>query len=109
MGERLVLALGHRFASLDIERQVLSGVARVIDGNSLHDEERARALSEVDGVILVVREGHVPVAHLKEAVGMLRDANILGVVYNDVEVNRYSSYHYFSYKNYSYHAGQGGA
>lgn len=75
----------------------------------LHFAEAYSIASEVDGVILVVREGHVPVAHLKEAVGMLRDANILGVVYNDVEVNRYSSYHYYSYKNYSYYAGQGGA
>lgn len=57
--------------------------------------------SEVDGVIFVVREGQVPLAHLKEALGMLKGTNLLGVVYNDVEVNRYSSYHYYSYKYYS--------
>jgi len=75
----------------------------------LHFAEAYSIASEVDGVIFVVREGHVPLAHLKEAVGMLKGANILGVVYNDVEVNRYSSYHYYSYKNYSDYAGRGAA
>ena len=51
--------------------------------------------SVVDGVIFVVREGHVPLHNLKESLNMLKDANILGVVYNDVEVNRNSSYHYY--------------
>ncbi|CAG0975748.1 XrtA-associated tyrosine autokinase [Geobacter sp.] len=75
----------------------------------LHFAEAYSIASEVDGVIFVVREGQVPIAHLKEAVGMLKGSNILGVVYNDVEVNRYSSYHYYSYKNYSDYAGQGSA
>ena len=75
----------------------------------LHFAEAYSIASEVDGVIFVVREGQVPVAHLKEAVGMLKGANILGVVYNDVEVNRYSSYHYYSYKNYADYATRGAA
>lgn len=67
----------------------------------LHFAEAYSIASEVDGVIFVVREGQVPLAHLKEALGMLKGANLLGVVYNDVEINRYSSYHYYSYKYYS--------
>lgn len=74
----------------------------------LHFAEAYSIASEVDGVIFVVREGQVPAAHLKEAIGLLKGANILGVVYNDVEVNRYSSYHYYTYKNYSDYA-QGAA
>lgn len=75
----------------------------------LHFAEAYSIASEVDGVIFVVREGQVPLAHLKEALGMLKGANLLGVVYNDVEVNRYSSYHYYSYKYYSDSAARQGA
>lgn len=75
----------------------------------LHFAEAYSIASEVDGVIFVVREGQVPLAHLKEALSLLKGANLLGVVYNDVEVNRYSSYHYYSYKYYSEDAGQGAA
>lgn len=75
----------------------------------LHFAEAYSIASEVDGVIFVVREGQVPLAHLKEALGMLKGVNLLGVVYNDVEVNRYSSYHYYSYKYYSDSAARQGA
>lgn len=52
MGEPLVLALGHRFPSLDIERGILAGIAHVVDGNVLTDEERSRALSQAEAVML---------------------------------------------------------
>jgi len=75
----------------------------------LHFAEAYSIATEVDGVIFVVREGQVPITHLKEALGMLKGANLLGVVYNDVEVNRYNSYHYYSYKYYSDDSRQGAA
>lgn len=75
----------------------------------LHFAEAYSIASEVDGVLFVVREGQVPIAHLKDAIGMLKGANLLGVVYNDVEINRYSSYHYYSYKYYSGYAEKGAA
>ncbi len=45
----IVLALGHRFASLDPERGALAGVAEVVDGNSLDAAQRRGALSNTSG------------------------------------------------------------
>jgi receptor protein-tyrosine kinase/non-specific protein-tyrosine kinase len=53
--------------------------------------------SVVDGVIFIVREGHVPVNHFKDAINLLKDFNILGIVYNDAEIDRHSSYYYYSH------------
>jgi phosphoglycerate dehydrogenase-like enzyme len=51
------LALGHRFASLDIERATLRGVAEVLDGNSLRGDQLARALRTASVVLLGTRGG----------------------------------------------------
>lgn len=48
----IVLALGHRFASLDIERSTLSGVAEVLDGNTMPAGEREDALRAASIVML---------------------------------------------------------
>lgn len=47
----------------------------------------------VDGVIFVVREGSASINDIKEALNMLKDANILGVTYNDADVSRFSNYY----------------
>jgi len=52
--------------------------------------------SMVDGVIFVVREGQVPLQQLKEALNLMKGANILGVVYNDAAVTNSNSYSYYS-------------
>jgi D-3-phosphoglycerate dehydrogenase len=48
----IVLALGHRFASLEIERSTLSGVAEVLDGNTLPPDEGKDALRTASIVLL---------------------------------------------------------
>lgn len=67
----------------------------------LYFAEAHEIASVVDGVIFVVREGQVPLHNLKEALNMLRDSNILGVVYNGAEVDRFTSYNYHNY--YKHH------
>lgn len=59
--------------------------------------------SLVDGVIFIVREGHAPVVNIREALGMLKDANILGAVYNDVEIDRFDSHYQYNYYRRYYH------
>jgi D-3-phosphoglycerate dehydrogenase len=49
------LALGHRFALLDIERATLRGVAEVLDGNNLQGDELAEALRAASVVLLGTR------------------------------------------------------
>jgi len=51
----------------------------------------------VDGVIFVVRDGYVPLSNLKEALNMLKDSNILGIVYNNMEIDQFDSYYYYNY------------
>jgi non-specific protein-tyrosine kinase len=58
----------------------------------------------VDGVILVVQPGQTNLGAAKQAVEQLRrvGANLLGVVFNEVAINR-SRYRYYRYKGYYYH------
>ena len=51
----IALVLGHRFASLDVERAVLSGVAQVLDGTSLQADQLAPTLQAVSAVLLGTR------------------------------------------------------
>ena len=59
----------------------------------------------VDGVIMVIREGVASPGHIKDALRLLKDINILGIVYNDAEVNRFDGYYYRYYKSYYSHNG----
>jgi Mrp family chromosome partitioning ATPase len=56
--------------------------------------------SSVDGILLIVRDGYTSLNNLKETLNIVRDANILGIVYNDVEIDRFDGYHYYHYKSY---------
>lgn len=51
----IVLAQGHRFASLAIENQILSGIATVVDGNVLSARQMDETLSETRAVLLGTR------------------------------------------------------
>ena len=51
----IVLALGHRFSSLEIERATLTGVARVVDANALDEQELAALLQQAAVVMLGTR------------------------------------------------------
>jgi len=57
----------------------------------------------VDGVLLVVKPGTTKLAACKQAVEQLQrvGANVLGVILNDIEINR-SGYKYAYYKGYYY-------
>lgn len=51
----VVLALGHRFSSLEIERATLHGLAEVLDSNALAADELSRALDRASVVMLGTR------------------------------------------------------
>ena len=54
----------------------------------------------MDGVVFVVREGHAPVNAIKEAMLLLKDTKIFGVVYNDAQVSLDRQHYYYNYRNY---------
>jgi protein-tyrosine kinase len=54
----------------------------------------------MDGVVFLVREGHAPVNAIKEAMSLLKDTKIFGVVYNDAEVSHDRQHYYYNYRNY---------
>ena len=95
MGE-LVKEMKHRYA----DRYVIFDTLPV-----LPFAEVLAMGSFMDGVIFVVREGYSPVQNIKEALGILEDANVLGVVYNDVSIDRFNG-HYNYYKSYYYQGGK---
>jgi len=53
--------------------------------------------SSVDGILLVVRDGYTSLNNLKETLNIIKNTNILGIVYNDVEIDRFDGYHYYHY------------
>ena len=53
--------------------------------------------SSVDGILLIVRDGFTSLNNLKETLNIVRDRKILGIVYNDVEIDRFDGYHYYHY------------
>jgi succinoglycan biosynthesis transport protein ExoP len=63
----------------------------------------------VDGVLLVIKPEATKMAEARDAVEQLRrvGANLLGVVFNDVDVRK-SGYYYYKYKDYYYSGGKNG-
>lgn len=53
--------------------------------------------SSVDGILLVVRDGYTSLNNLKETLNVIKDTNILGIVYNDVQIDRFDGYYYYHY------------
>ena len=54
----------------------------------------------MDGVVFVVREGHAPLNAIKEAMSLLKNTKMFGVVYNDAQVSRDRQNYYYNYRNY---------
>jgi receptor protein-tyrosine kinase/non-specific protein-tyrosine kinase len=54
----------------------------------------------MDGIVFVVREGHAPLNAIKEAMSLLKNTKMLGVVYNDAQVSRDRQNYYYNYRNY---------
>ena len=87
---------------LDLVRQEADYI--VIDSPPLLAVTDAAVIApRVDGVLLVIKPGATRLAAAKEAAGQLRQvgAHLLGVVLNDIDLNR-SSYYYHKYRSYYY-------
>lgn len=56
----------------------------------------------VDGVLLVVKEGYTPLANLQEAVASLAGSEILGVIYNDAEIQPFDERYQYYRRYYTY-------
>jgi protein-tyrosine kinase len=90
--KQLIKEIKHRYA----DRYV------IIDTPPLLPFAEVHSLCAVsDGVIFVVREGHTPVGDIQESLEMLKDTQVLGVVFNAVELapmeNHYRHYYYRRY------------
>ncbi len=56
-------------------------------------------------VLYVARVGHTPKPMLRYSLDMLKDANLLGLVMNSIEMHRISSLYYaYQYPNYAYYS-----
>jgi receptor protein-tyrosine kinase/non-specific protein-tyrosine kinase len=56
--------------------------------------------SYVDGVIFVVKEGHAQMKAIDEALGLIKNLKILGVVFNDVSSENLDKHYYSRYQRY---------
>ena len=56
--------------------------------------------SQMDGVIFVIKEGLAPIKSINEAISLLKDSKILGIVYNNAYVDRFDGYYYYYYQHY---------
>lgn len=66
----------------------------IIDSPPVLPFSETRSLSSyVDGVVLVVKEGGVPLRNVAETVECLKGSNILGMVYNEAEQENYCADH----------------
>ncbi len=63
------------------------------------------ATQGIGQVLYVARVGHTPKPMLRYSLDMLKDANILGLVMNSIEMHRISSLYYaYQYPNYAYYS-----
>ena len=57
--------------------------------------------SMADGTVFVVKEGLASLQNITEAIDSLKDSNVLGIVYNDVSLERLNGRHqYYQYYQY---------
>lgn len=56
----------------------------------------------VDNTLFIVKEGKVPLHNIKDALDILKDGNVLGIVYNDVGIENLRSHYSYYYKDYYY-------
>src|SRR5512139_722288 len=76
--QELLSDIKHRYA----DRYVIIDTPPVLPFAEVHS-----LASGVDGLIYVVREGLAPLNGIKEALGMLKGCNVLGFVFNGVELD----------------------
>ncbi|HOP40292.1 MAG TPA: XrtA-associated tyrosine autokinase [Geobacteraceae bacterium] len=69
----------------------------------LHFAEAHAIGSCVDGVVFVVGEGQAPISDVKESMRMLKDCQMLGVVYNNVASARFTEGYNYRYHYKYYH------
>ncbi len=63
------------------------------------------ATQGIGQVLYVARVGHTPKPMLRYSLDMLKDANLLGLVMNSIEMHRISSLYYaYQYPNYAYYS-----
>lgn len=73
----------------------------IIDTPPVLPFAETRSLSTiVDGVVLVVKEGTVPLRHVNETLDCLKGVDMLGIVYNQATVESRSD-HYQYYRSYN--------
>ncbi len=97
--QELLSDIKHRYA----DRYVIIDTPPVLPFAEVHS-----LASIVDGLIYVVREGLAPLNGIKEAIGMIKDCNVLGFVFNCAELDMMDDYHrYYNYKRYYRRGGNG--
>jgi Mrp family chromosome partitioning ATPase len=63
--------------------------------------------SLVDGIIFVVREGRAPLNHIAEALDLLKEERVMGIVYNDAgPEGPHGNYPYHAYYSHYHHKKQ---
>ncbi|MEF9426532.1 MAG: XrtA-associated tyrosine autokinase [Candidatus Mariimomonas ferrooxydans] len=73
----------------------------IIDTPPILPFAETRSISAlVDSILFVVKEGSVPLNDIKDALNILKDSNVLGIVYNDVGVENLRSRYSYYYKKY---------
>ena len=74
----------------------------VIDTPPVLPFAETRTLSAVvDGVVLVVKEGAVPLRQITETIECLKGTCILGIVYNEATVEKQSEHSYYYRRSYA--------
>jgi exopolysaccharide/PEP-CTERM locus tyrosine autokinase len=74
----------------------------IIDTPPVLPFSETRSMSSfVDGVVLVVKEGSVPLRSVSETLDCLKGSNILGIVYNDTGQEGHCASHHYYRSGYS--------
>ncbi len=90
--KELIAEMKHRYADRYI----------IIDTPPVLPFAETRSISiEVDGIIFVVREGMVSLNSIQEALDILNRGNLLGILFNDVNIENLNGYYTYYYKRYT--------
>ncbi len=56
----------------------------------------------VDGILFLVMEGVATIENIQEALNLLMDANVLGLIYNNASVDAFGGYYGYYHQKYGY-------
>ena len=56
----------------------------------------------VDGILFLVMEGVATIENIREALNLLMDANVLGLIYNNASVDAFGGYYGYYHQKYGY-------